>query len=76
MRKLDVVRMGDELFEVKHRIPVSRFTIEINSENSALLKEYYKVDKVLRNAQTNEYMFANRIDDAIIVEDDIENTPI
>lgn len=66
MRKLELVRVGEELYEVIKKIPIQRFTKEVSGENAEVLKEYYKVEKILRSNQTNEYLFVNLIQEAII----------
>lgn len=66
MRKLELVRVGEELYEVVKKIPIQRFTKEVAGENAEVLKEYYKVEKILRSNQTNEYLFVNLIQEAII----------
>jgi hypothetical protein len=66
MRKLELVRVGEELYEVIKKIPIQRFTKEVAGENAEVLKEYYKVEKILRSNQTNEYLFVNLIQEAII----------
>jgi hypothetical protein len=66
MRKLELVRVGEELYEVIKKIPIQRFKKEIVGENAEILKQYYKVEKILRSNQTNEYLFVNLIQEAII----------
>lgn len=66
MRKLELVKVGEELYEVVKKIPIQRFTKEVAGENAEILKEYYKVEKILRSNQTNEYLFVNLIQEAII----------
>ena len=38
MRKLDLIRDGDELYEVVRRIPYSKFTKSVEVDNANLLK--------------------------------------
>ena len=64
MRKLELVRVGEELYEVVKKMPIQRFTKEVAGENAEVLKEYYKVEKILRSNQTNEYLFVNLIQEA------------
>ena len=66
MRKLELVKVGEELYEVIKKIPIQRFKKEIVGENAEILKQYYKVEKILRSNQTNEYLFVNLIQEAII----------
>ena len=66
MRKLELVKVGEDLYEVIKKIPVHRFTKEVAGENAEVLKEFYKVEKILRSNQTNEYLFVNLIEEAKI----------
>ena len=65
MRKLELVRVGEELYEVIKKVPIQRFTKEITGDNAEVLKQYYKVEKILKSIQTNEYLFVNLIEEAI-----------
>jgi hypothetical protein len=64
MRKLELVKVGEQLYEVIKKIPIQRFKKEVVGENAEVLKEYYKVEKILRSNQTNEYLFVNLIEEA------------
>ena len=66
MRKLELVRVGEELYEVIKKIPIHKFTKEVTGENAEVLKQYYKVEKILKSIQTNEYLFVNLIEEALI----------
>jgi hypothetical protein len=66
MRKLELVRVGEELYEVIKKVPIQRFTKEITGDNAEVLKQYYKVEKILKSIQTNEYLFVNLIEEAMI----------
>jgi hypothetical protein len=66
MRKLELVVVGENLYEVIKRIPIQRFTKEVTGENAEVLKQYYKVEKILKSIQTNEYLFVNLIQEAIL----------
>lgn len=68
MRKLDLVRTGDELYEVMHRFSVNKFSTEITGGKADELKQWYGVEKILRDAQRNEYLFVNKIEEAEIIE--------
>ena len=70
MRKLDLVRTGEELYEVIHRFSVNKFSTEITGGKADELKKWYGVEKILRDAQRNEYLFVNLIPEAEIVKDD------
>jgi hypothetical protein len=66
MRKLELVKVGDELYEVIKKVPIQRFTKEVTGENAEILKQYYKVEKILKSIQTNEYLFVNLIEEAVL----------
>lgn len=69
MRKLDLIRAGDELYEVIQRFSVYKFSTEITGGKADDLKKWYGVEKILRDAQRNEYLFVNKIEDAEIIEE-------
>jgi hypothetical protein len=69
MRKLDLVNVGAELYEVIKRIPYGKFTKEVTGENADMLKQYYRCEKILRSNQTNEYLFVNLIEEATQIID-------
>jgi len=69
MRKLDLVNVGAELYEVIKRIPYGKFTKEVTVENADMLKQYYRCEKILRSNQTNEYLFVNLIEEAKIINE-------
>ncbi len=69
MRKLDLVNVGDELYEIVRRIPYQRFTKSIDGEAAKLLKEWVGSEKILKSNQTNEYLFVNLIEEATIIDD-------
>lgn len=66
MRKLDLVRVGDELYEIIAKIPYHKITKELGGENADILKQYYRCEKILKSTQTNEYLFVNLIEEAKI----------
>lgn len=70
MRKLDLVIVGAELYEVIKRIPFHKITKEISGENADILKEYYRSEKILKSNQTNEYLFVNLIEEAKLIDND------
>ncbi len=70
MRKLDLVIVGAELYEVVKRIPIHRFSKEVAGENADILKEFYRSEKILRSNQTNEYLFVNLIEEAKLINND------
>ncbi len=63
MRKAELVRVSDELFEIVRRFPITKFSVEITGGNADLLRNYYGVEKILRSSHTNEYLFVNQIQD-------------
>jgi len=66
MRKLDLVKVGDELYEVIRRYPMSRFSVSIDGEVASDLKKWIGCEKILKSNQTNEYLFVNLIEEATI----------
>ena len=66
MRKLDLVKVGDELYEVIRRYPMSRFRVSIDGEVASDLKKWIGCEKILKSNQTNEYLFVNLIEEATI----------
>jgi len=68
MRKADLIKIGDELYEIIYRFSVYKFTTEITGGKADILKQWYGVEKILRNQQTNEYLFVNKIEEAEIEE--------
>ena len=68
MRKLDLIRSGEDLYEVIQRFSVYKFSTEITGGKAEDLKQWYGVEKILRDAQRNEYLFVNKIEEAEVVE--------
>ena len=66
MRKLDLVRVGEELYEVIRRIPYQRFTKSVDTDGAQILREWIGCEKILKSNQTNEYLFVTLIEEAII----------
>ena len=66
MRKLDLIKVGDELYEVIRRYPMSRFRVSIDGEVASDLKKWVGCEKILKSNQTNEYLFVNLIEEAKI----------
>lgn len=69
MRKLDLVKVDDELYEIVKRFPVYKFSTEITGGKADLLKQFYGVEKILRSNQTNEYLFVNLIPEIEIINE-------
>ena len=68
MRKLDLIRAEDELYEVIERFSVYKFSTEITGGKAEDLKQWFGVEKILRDTQRNEYLFVNKIEEAEMVE--------
>jgi hypothetical protein len=59
--------VNGELYEIIRRFPYTKFKTAISSEDASILREHYGVDKILRHTPTQEYLFVNLIEEAIIV---------
>lgn len=68
MRKPDLVKVGNELYEVVKRISAYKFNTEITGEKADILKNWLGAEKILRNHQANEYLFVNLIPELEIYE--------
>ena len=66
MRKLDLVKVNDELYEIIRRFPMDKFKVSIQGEAATILKEWVGCEKILISKQTNEYLFVNLIEEAKI----------
>lgn len=64
MRKLDLVKVGDELYEIVRRYPMGKFRVAIEGDVAIDLKKWVGCEKILRSNQTNEYLFVNLIEEA------------
>jgi hypothetical protein len=69
MRKVDLVNVGDELYEIVKRYPMNRFSISLSGENAEIIKKWVGSEKILIAKQTNEYLFVNLIEDAKLVDE-------
>ena len=67
IRKMELVKVGDELYEIVKKLPIQRFTKEVAGESADTLKQYYGVEKILKFNQTMEYLFVNKIEDLEIL---------
>ena len=70
MRLPELVKVGEELYEVVKKFSVHKFSVEITGGNADLLKQFYGAEKILRNPNTNEYLFVNLIPELEIVENE------
>ena len=61
MRKADLIKVGDELYEIVYKCPVYKFSVEITGGVAEDLKKWFGAEKILRSQQTNEYLFVNLI---------------
>jgi hypothetical protein len=78
MRKLDLIRDGEELYEVVRRIACTKFTKSVEGDNATTLKEWARCEKILKSNHTNEYLFVNLIKEVDIIEENVtikEETP-
>lgn len=66
MRKLDLVKVGDELYEVIRRYPMGKFKVSIDGDVASDLRKWVGCEKILKSNQTNEYLFVNLIEEATI----------
>ena len=64
---MELVKVGDELYEIVKKLPIQRFTKEVAWESADTLKQYYGVEKILKFNQTMEYLFVNKIEDLEIL---------
>lgn len=67
MRKVELLNINGELYEIIRKFPFTKFKTTISSEDANILREYYNVDKILRHSPTQEYFFVNLIEEAKIV---------
>jgi hypothetical protein len=67
MRKIETVKVGEELYEIVKKLPIQKFTTELSGEKAETLKKYYGVEKILKFNQTQEYLFVNKIEDLEII---------
>jgi hypothetical protein len=64
MRKLNLINISGELYEVRNKFPYTKFKVQLEGDNAEILKSYFNVDKILRHHPTQEYFFVNLIEDA------------
>ncbi len=67
MRKVDLVKVGDELYEIIRRYPYTKFSKPLEGENATNIKKWIGCEKILKSNQTNEYLFVNLIEEAKIL---------
>ena len=69
MRKIETAKVGEDLYEIVKKLPIQRFSREVTGEYAEALKKYYGVEKILKFNQTQEYLFVNLIENAIVIEE-------
>jgi len=69
MRKLDLVNVGEELYEIVKRYPMSKFSISLSGEKAEDIKKWVGSEKILIAKQTNEYLFVNLIEEAKLCDE-------
>ena len=74
IRKMELGKFGDELYEIVKKIPMQRFSTELAGESAEALKRYYGVEKILKFHQTQEYLFVNLIEELQIQTNDNKET--
>ncbi len=63
---LKIIEIQDKMFQVKRVLPINRVKINKYDNWASLLKEYYKVDTILR---TNDQLWmCNKIENISYVE--------
>jgi hypothetical protein len=70
MRKANLLRKDDELYEVIRAFPIDKFKIQLEGESADIVKQWVGSEKILISRQTNEYLFVNLIEEATIIEND------
>jgi len=76
IRKIETAKVGNDLYEIVKKLPIQRFTTELTGEKADTLKQYYRVDKILKFNQTMEYLFVNLITELEIITNDKETNEI
>ena len=61
IRKMELVKVGEDLYEIVKKLPIQKFITEPTGERAETLKQYYGVEKILKFHQTQEYLFVNLI---------------
>jgi len=68
MRQTGLIQINNNLYEIVKKLPFGKFRVDISGENADILKQYYKVDTIIKSIQTQEYLFLNKIEEAQIIE--------
>ena len=61
IRKLETAKVGEDLYEIVKRLPISKFITEPTGERAETIKQYFGVEKILKFHQTQEYLFVNLV---------------
>jgi hypothetical protein len=69
MRKPNLTRINDTLYEVVRAIHADKFRTELTSDSIELLKKWTNSENIFKNTQTNEYIFVNKIDELETIND-------
>lgn len=64
MRLPQLVKVGEELYEIIYKCSVTKFSVEITGGAAEDLRKWFGAEKILRNPQTNEYLFVNLVPEA------------
>jgi len=70
MRLPQLVKVGEDLYEIVYKCPINRFSVEITGGKVNDLCKWIGAEKILRNPQTNEYLFVNSIPEAEEIKND------
>lgn len=70
MRRANLIRKDDELYEVIQSYPIDRFKVRLEGESADIVKQWVGSEKILISKQTNEYLFVNLIEEANVIEND------
>lgn len=71
MRRANLIRKDDELYEVIQSYPIDKFKIRLEGESAEIVKQWVGSEKLLISRQTNEYLFVNLIEEALVIEEDV-----
>jgi hypothetical protein len=69
MRKPNLTKINDTLYEVVHVLKAEKLKKELDSDGIELLKTCYNAEHIFKNTQTNEYIFVNKIEELETIND-------
>jgi hypothetical protein len=69
MRKPNLTRINDTLYEIVRAIKADKFKAELDTESIEALKNWTNSEYIFKNTQTNEYIFVNKIDELETIND-------